>query len=226
MAEFEVNGVTLTVPDDFLTRRISEKLGSGGYEGQEADAVRRRLRPGWRVLELGSGIGYVASVCAGITGAENVVTVEANPDMLPVVRDNLDRNGFKGTHVIHGAVGGRAEPGETVEFENAKAFWGAHIATEDSAGGSFVSVPLLGIADLLKAHRPHMVIMDIEGAEAHLFDAPWPEHVRSVVMELHPGRYPDTVIKAIVDCLSASGLTYDPWPSCGRILGFRRLRHA
>src|SRR6056297_956749 len=69
MAEFEVNGVALTVPDDFLTRRISEKLGSGGYEGQEADSVRRRLRPGWRVLELGSGIGYVASVCAGITGA-------------------------------------------------------------------------------------------------------------------------------------------------------------
>ena len=67
--------------------------------------------------------------------------------------------------------------------------------------------------------------MDIEGAEQTLFDEPWPAHVRSVMMELHPGRYPDTTIKKIIDCLSASGLTYDPGPSRGRILGFRRLRH-
>jgi hypothetical protein len=66
--------------------------------------------------------------------------------------------------------------------------------------------------------------MDIEGAEAHLFDAPWPDHVTSVMMELHPGRYPDTVIQRIVDCMSDSGLTYDPGPSRGRILCFRRVR--
>jgi len=225
MAEFDVNGVKLSVPEAFLTTRISGKLASGAYEGQEAEAMRRRLRPGWRVLELGSGIGYVASVCAGITGAGNVVTVEANPDMLEVVRGNLDRNGFEAARLLHGAVGSRAEPGETVAFENATAFWGARIATEDTPADALVSVPLLGIHDLLKAHRPHMVIMDVEGAEANLFAAPWPGHVRSAIMELHPARYPDTVIKDIVDCLSGSGMAYDPWPSCGRILAFRRLRH-
>jgi hypothetical protein len=71
-----------------------------------------------------------------------------------------------------------------------------------------------------------VVIMDIEGAEEHLFDAPWPDFVRHVMMELHPGRYPDTVIQRIVDCMSTSGLTYDPGPSRGRILCFRRVRGA
>ena len=85
-------------------------------------------------------------------------------------------------------------------------------------------MPCLGIDALLREYRPHLVIMDIEGAEEHLFDAPWPDHVRVVMMELHPGRYPDTVIKRIVDCLSASGMTYDPGPSRGRILAMRRLR--
>ena len=44
------------------------------------------------------------------------------------------------------------------------------------------------------------------------------------MLELHPGRYADTVIQRIVDCMSASGLTYDPGPSHGRILCFRRVR--
>jgi hypothetical protein len=43
------------------------------------------------------------------------------------------------------------------------------------------------------------------------------------VLELHPPRYSDTVIKRIVDCMSDSGLTYDPVTSRGRVLGFRRV---
>ena len=42
-------------------------------------------------------------------------------------------------------------------------------------------------------------VVDIEGAEAHLFDRPWPRHLRFVMMELHPSRYPDTVIRAADD---------------------------
>jgi len=224
MAEYEVNGVRLVVPEAKLTERIADKLSSGAYEAHEARAAMMRLRPRHRVLELGSGLGYLATLCAGVAGAENVVTVESNPDMLPVIRANLELNGQGGVTLLHGAVTRDAKPGETIGFAHDKAFWGAHIATETSKPGNVAEVPCLGIGDLLHEHRPHLVIMDIEGAEEHLFDAPWPDHVRMVMMELHPGRYPDTVIKRIVDCLSASGMTYDPGPSRGRILAMRRLR--
>jgi FkbM family methyltransferase len=223
MAEYEVNGVKLSVPDGMLTDRIAGKLASGGYEGHEARAALMRLRPGQRVLELGSGLGYIAALCAGVTGADNVVTVEANPAMLPVIRANLARNEAGGVTVLHGAVTG-ADDAATVGFQTGTAFWGAHIATADTSPEAVVEVPRLSLPALLAKHRPHVVIMDIEGAEAHLFGAPWPGHVRAVVMELHPGRYPDTVVKSIVDCMSASGMTYDPGPSRGRILCFRKLR--
>src|SRR6056297_366545 len=224
MAEFEIDGLTLDVPDALINDRIAAKLASGKYEGQEAAAARMRLREGTRVLELGAGIGYIATLCARVAGPGNVTTVEANPEMLPVIRANLDRNGAEAVTLLHGAVTGRGDTEAFIAFDGARTFWAGHIANEDSAPDRLVEVPALGLDALLERARPHLVIMDIEGAEAHLFDAPWPGHVTSVMMELHPGRYPDTVIQRIVNCMSASGLTYDPGHSRGRILCFRRVR--
>lgn len=220
-----MNGVRLRVPDEMLNERIAGKLAAGRYEGHEAAAVAMRLRAGQRVLELGAGLGYIASLACRITGAENVVTVEANPAMIPVIRANLDCNGFKAATLIHGAVTGLEEDEHEIAFEQKNAFWAARLAEESSDPAAVVNVPMLRLRDLLAQHRPHVVVMDIEGAEAHLFERKWPRHVKSVMMELHPNQYPDTVIKRIVDCMSASGLTYDPGPSRGRILGFRRVRH-
>jgi FkbM family methyltransferase len=168
----------------------------------------------------------VAALASRITGPENVVTVEANPEMIPVIRANLDRNGFHAATLLHGAVTGLDEPGGTIAFERKPVFWSGKLAGADSKPEAVVEVPMLPLHALLAEHRPHVVIMDIEGAEAHLFERKWPRHVRAVMMELHPKQYPDTTIKQIVDCMSASGLTYDPGTSRGRILGFRRVRHA
>lgn len=225
MAEFEVNGITLVVPDEMLNDRIAGKLDTGRYEGHEAHAARMRLKPGMRVLELGAGIGYIGSICASVAGAENVTSVEANPIMLPVIRANFDRNGFEETTLLHGAVtGGDALEG-AIAFDPKKAFWAGRIADETAKPETLVDVPQLGLSALLGKYRPHLVIMDVEGAEQYLFDKPWPKHVRNVMMELHPRQYPDSVIKRIVDCMSTSGLTYDPGPSQGRILCFRRVKN-
>ena len=224
MAEYELNGVKLSVPENLINDRIAGKLANGGYEAHEAHAAQMRLRPGQRVLELGSGLGYIASICAGITGPENVVTVEANPDMLDVIRENLGRNGFGQVTLIHGAVTEANNTSESIEFEQKKTFWAGRLADADSNPTAVVSVPLLRMSELMQKIRPQVVIMDIEGAEQYLFDAPWPGFVRAVMMELHPGQYTDKVIKQIVDCMSESGLTYDPGPSRGRILAFRKVR--
>lgn len=224
MAEYELNGVRLTVPDAVLSDKIAAKLANGRYEANEAKAAQMRLRPGKRVLELGAGLGYIASLCAGITGPENVMTVEANPDMLEVIRNNLDQNGFQAASLIHGAVGKAVKSNQAVGFEEKPAFWAGRLADQNSKPEAIVNVPLLSLHTLLRNHRPHVVIMDIEGAEQHLFDLPWPGFVQNVIMELHPGQYSDHVIKKIVDCMSTSGLTYDPGPSRGRVMGFRKLR--
>lgn len=226
MAEYVIDGISLRVPKGMLNDRIAGKLASGQYEADEANAVRMRVGAGRRVLDLGTGLGFVAALAARASGGENVITVEANPAMLPTARANLDRNGHRDVTLLHGAVAGSDDAGVGIEFEQKKTFWAGRLADSHSDPAAVLSVPVLPFRDLLSAHRPHAVIMDIEGTERFLFGSPWPRYVRTLILELHPHQYPDTVIRAIVDCMSGSGMTYDPGPSRGRLLCFRRLRSA
>lgn len=224
MAEYTVDGIKLNVPGQLLNDRIAGKLVSGGYEAHEARAVQMRIKPGQRVLELGAGLGFISAVAARAAGPENVVLVEANPLLLPVIERNLKLNGFSKLRLMHGAVIGQTDDLGELEFDPKKAFWAGRIADDTSDPDAVVPVPALSLPKLLAEFNTQAVIMDVEGAERFLFDAPWPDHVLTVIMELHPKQYSDHVIKRIVDCMSASGLTYDPGPSRGRILCFRRVR--
>ena len=111
MHEFRLNGVDLGLPAGLATPAIREKLADGTYEEDEG-ARRRTLRaagvPGART---GAGIGYVTALCAQRAGPENVLSVEANPDLLPVIEANLARNGLSGVSVMHGAATGPVEEG-------------------------------------------------------------------------------------------------------------------
>ena len=223
MPVFKVNDVILEVPDSLVNEHLADKMASGTYEVSEARAARMRVKSGHRVLELGGGVGYISSICAQITDPENIVTVEANPNMLDVIRHNLDLNGAKATELLHGAVVGDAMDTDTLLFRVGKVFWGSSIADQDTPLTDVVEVPALRLSDLLKEHRPHIVIIDVEGAEEHLFDRQWPGFVRQVIMELHPKKYTADTIKRIFDCMSKSGLTYDPGCSTGALVGFRRV---
>ena len=54
--------------------------------------VRHRLRPGCRVLDLGTGSGVLA-IAAARLGAGAVIAVDRDPDALGNARDNIERNG-------------------------------------------------------------------------------------------------------------------------------------
>lgn len=222
---YKLNGVDLVVPDDLNSDHLREKIESGWYERSEARAAARRIRPGQRVLEVGAGLGYVTTLCARAAGPENVLSVEANPRMIEVIRSNLERNGCGEVTLIHAAVTGRAKEGETATFHTGQAFWGGALARREDAVSEEVTVPLVSIRSLLKAHKPQVVILDIEGAEADLFQRPWPRFVQHVVMELHPDRYKDdSVVPHIIRSMAEAGLTYDHRTSNGKVLGFRRIR--
>lgn len=224
MPRFEIKDVVLEIPDELLNVHLSKKMSEGSYESSESRAAQMRVKRGHRVLELGGGVGYISSVCAQITDPSNILTVEANPATIPIIRNNLDLNGAKATKIVHGAVAGDGTEGENVLFRTGKAFWGSSIADATSNPKELVEVPLLGIFELLNLHRPDVVIMDIEGAERYLFDQKWPRYVVHVIMELHPRLYTQAVIKKIFDCMSNSGLTYDPGPSRGALVAFRRIK--
>ncbi|MGR3650114.1 MAG: FkbM family methyltransferase [Shimia sp.] len=223
MTVYTLKGIEVGIPDWLTDTQIAAKLASGDYENKESAAALQRIKKGWRVLEIGAGLGYVSAICAQAAGAENVMSVEANPKMLDPIRANLARNGQSDVTLVHGAVVGNAHDAETVKFRAGALFWGGGLVEEGTSPEDMVEVPAVPIGHLLAIHEPQFVMMDIEGGEQFLFEEKWPKCVRHVVLELHLSKYPRKVVKKIVDCMSRSGMTYDPGTSSGRTLGFMRV---
>lgn len=223
MSVYTLEEIQIELPDWLQGTAIERKIAAGEYEGHEANAARKRIKLGMRVLEVGAGLGYVSSVCAQMAGAENVVSVEANPQMLTPLQSNLARNGYADVRVMHGAIVGNGHHEDNVNFRAGGLFWGGATLPNGVSREDMVSVPALRIRPLLMAIRPRFVMLDVEGGEADLFKKPWPPFVKFVVLELHPKKYATSVIKEIVDCMSETGLTYDPVTSRGRTLGFMRV---
>jgi len=222
--EFTLNGVELHIPEECLTAPLAEAIEQGRYEHNEAAALRRHLQPGDRVLDLGAGAGYLSSLAAGVVGGENVVAVEAGPQMIAALRGNLVRNDASEATVVHGAVVADSHGGDTVDFLSRRAFWASAVTREKAADNArIMPVPALGIGGLLAVHQPTVVILDIEGGEADLCDTVWPETVRLLVLEIHTKLYSGQVLQQIFDGLSRSGLTYMPWGSRGETVVFQRV---
>ena len=64
---------------------------------EEAD-----LRPGMKVLEIGTGSGYNAALLAEIAGQDSITTVERFPELVEWGGSNLRRNGYDRVKVVLG----------------------------------------------------------------------------------------------------------------------------
>lgn len=82
-------------PDDQVIW-IDPQMAFGTGEHATTRGVLRLLeetiRPGDRVLDVGTGSGILA-IAAALLGAETVIAVESDPDAVINARENLERNG-------------------------------------------------------------------------------------------------------------------------------------
>ncbi len=201
-------------------------LETGRYESSESIALEKHLRMDDRVLELGAGAGYLTMQIAQRIGSESLLTVEANPKMLSVIENNLVENDITGVTVVNAAVVSDSTNSEYITFHITAAFWASSLdtaLTKKWKSTKSVDVPAVKFSELLQEHQPTVIMMDIEGGEADLFDAIWPDHIRLLIIELHPRVYDDTIIKKIFDQMSNSGLTYCPNGSRGDVVVFKRV---
>lgn len=221
MAVFPLRGLSFEVPPFYLRGKIEEALAAGRYEHQEADAIEAHLRPGDRLLELGSGIGYICALAARILGADAVVGVEASADLAGLARINLARNGFGGVTLIEAAATGTTA-GE-VAFVPRQPFWSNALkATRGWPEGTrSVLVRALPIGTLLERARPSVLCIDIEGAEIDVLTEPLPG-VRLVIVEFHPQIYGDAEVDRVVTALEAMGFALEMKGSKGSTVVFRR----
>lgn len=215
-------GIRMPKHPRFTTGMIRRALREGTYETRECEAVLRVTRPGDRVLEFGGGLGYVSTLVAVRRAPSRIVTVEANPDLIPYIRSVHEANGVSCATLHHGVVA--AESGGDRPFHVRHNLLGssAESDTDPASITACHAVPRLGAAELVAQERPDILVCDIEGAEAEALSAADWSGLRAAVIELHPQWIGPAGVRAVFDAMHRGGLTFFPKASHGKVTTFLR----
>ena len=204
----ETFGIKVPFAEGVITPKIERALRRGNYESGECKTLQSLLSDEDRVLDIGAGLGLVSALAARIVGGSNVVAVEANPALLPVIRETYRVNEIEHVDLRHGMVSPTGDDSGT--FYLRRDFWASSMEPDSRPYVETVEVPGLRLGDLISEFKPSIVSCDIEGAELGLFDDADLSGVRHLIVELHPKVYGTTGVRRIVEALARHGFCRSP----------------
>jgi FkbM family methyltransferase len=197
-------GVKLIVDRDLLNDpKIIRALLFNRHERTEAELVRYIAAPGDRVLELGSGLGFISILCAQICGPQHVVTVEGNPAMYGLLKRNLVLNNCP----LDARLAVVSLDGGPVQFQIADSMVSSSLYQRDDT--TQVSTDSISFRALVAEVKPTIIIMDIEGSEIDLLGTTELPSVRAIGVETHPHIVGQKAIAAMIERLRNMGFHID-----------------
>jgi FkbM family methyltransferase len=196
------HGIMLPVRHAMVSPGIAREIYFGDYEAKEIEIISKRLATDDVVFEVGAGLGYLSAYCAKRTGSEKVFTYEANPELIPLIRETHARNGVAPT--VTNALLARGD-GER-EFRLEDDFWAS---SAHRGSGRAITVKQLDLDSELARIRPSFMIVDIEGGEAEFFAGADLSTVRKICVETHPDVLGDRVLSEMFAGLVAKGFALD-----------------
>jgi len=219
---FNIKGLKITVPNKVLTENVARRMARDNYETSEYRALKKHLRPSDIYLDIGGGVGFTSCAAAEIVTPKNITVLEANPILIPAIKQNLSQNGFAGATVIHGAVSEETSE-EKIILSHGDGFWAGHTITGRRKLKNQILVPVVSFLSLLRKTEPTFIGMDIEGMEFGLFKETLPNSVRFISMETHSGIYGHVGLKGLMQDIFNQGFGYVPDGSAGQQLCFEKL---
>jgi FkbM family methyltransferase len=160
---------------------MQKVIREGRYEKGAAKLVKEVLQPDDIVLELGAGIGVVATICANIVGSANVVAYDANLDLKPIALDVFRLNGVSPSYrtgLVDSASGPRT-------FHKRENFWASSTNEARADDAQDIVLEATPLGEAVSEHRPTCLIVDIEGGEDGLIDNTDLPGVRLIIIEVH-----------------------------------------
>ncbi len=157
-------GCTFDVDFPEISQKMKASLYKQAYERPERDLYQKNSPPSLPLIELGGCIGVLSCFINknSATPREHVV-VEANPDLLPILRRNRELNQAH-FDIVHAAI---AYGSETIRFPVNDEILASSI---HRTGQRSVQVPTQTLKSLCKNYEfdQFNLIVDIEGSEWEL----------------------------------------------------------
>ncbi|MDP5083956.1 MAG: FkbM family methyltransferase [Yoonia sp.] len=202
------NGIKVPFVPEIITPVIERPMRNGRYETGECKALSDLLQAGDTVLELGAGVGLLSTVAALSEGVKKVITVEANPEIIPLIKETHRLNGARNVTLVNAiAMTGKTK---AANFYLRKDFWASSMEPDSRPYERAVKVPGCNISQLVAEHRPTVIVCDIEGGELGLFDDVDLSGVRAIIIEFHAKVYGQKNVDAISRLFAKNGLAVVP----------------
>ena len=214
-------GFDISLPRALASPTIAAAVVKGGYEAAERAAVVHGLTEQDRVLELGAGIGLIALTVNRALPGIPILSVEANPALATVIRENFARNTCT-ADLVEGIAA--LEDGET-DFHVAPDFWASSTQALDEDTQT-IRHQSLDTNRLIREFAPTILVMDIEGGEIALLPHLDLTGIRRLIIEFHPAICPPEDISAALAHLLAQGFALDLGQGSKQVLVFDRTRPA
>jgi FkbM family methyltransferase len=216
-----INEVKLAIDPELMSPTLIDVIRAGKYEGAEAREIPRIVQPGERIVELGTGIGFIALTALRTGKVDLLAGYEANPRLIPLIEKNAELNGMR--FEVHNAVVDPKEDGGTVPFYLRRDFWASSMLPGPFGYQEEIGVPRVSFAAMRDRYRPTMLIVDIEGAEEHLFRDVALTGIKKIYMELHQNVIGRVGMKNVFDFMSSRDFHYDQHHSRGSVVLFSHV---
>jgi FkbM family methyltransferase len=195
-----INGIRLVSDKEKVPPYVRDLMFREVYEDTERNILLDILKPGSRVVELGTGLGFIALLASRICGPDNVWTYEANPAVESLIRQNFRLNGIEPQLNMHAVT----QDGRDLVF-NAAANIISSSAFERGVEGRTLTVKSEPFHAVIARHRPDVLIMDVEGGEYELLPNADLGAIRHILVELHPHIIGEQKVEEIKASLAAAG---------------------
>jgi FkbM family methyltransferase len=167
----------MRVADDVLGRGIAR---TGVHELAVSEVIWRLVEPGDLAVDVGANVGYFTGLLA--RRAKEVVALEPNPLLLPIVTENVAAWAGSVTLLASAA----SESSGTAQLYLPEGFdLNNGIASLERSGGRAYEVATVRLADVIGAREVGLLKIDVEGHELAVLDGTPLEQVRDVIFEEH-----------------------------------------
>lgn len=186
---------------------VKDHIIRGDYETGELTIISKTISVNDRILEIGSGLGFLAIYCSKQVGEKNVISFEANPYLEPYHNKIFKINNIFPV-IIYKAVSLNNNP-ISLNIDTKK-FWSTSILPFKSKDIKKVTVDSVNINDIIKLYAPTYLIVDIEGFEIELL----PEitdflTIQKLQLEIHPNVTGNEQIINLKNHLIHKGFSYN-----------------
>jgi FkbM family methyltransferase len=181
-------GIWFDTRSNDFTPSVRAQMFWGGYEGAETRMIRSLLRNATTVVELGASLGITAAhIAAAMVPGGRLICVEANPRLLPGLRERMPRHAPSlHVEIIHAAVTDHC--GSTALTIAAETV-GSRLNAVPRPTERIARVPALTLREILRltGTTKFDLVSDIEGAEVSFLvqDPDVLDMCQRAVIELH-----------------------------------------